>query len=200
LLREASRSSLARAYHRRDNGCRACETSACVPQLDRGRSQERTTGTLVVESAFEPRTEEWHECRRESNDARRRRRARPATAHRRVMRHRTQTTRVIRGASVRSAELTQSAERQVAQQRQPEQPAWGVAEIGAHLGPSESEVRDTLDRLVALNLVSALGPSGGIRAVQHRLGLIAPLAKTEANRQSASARPRRPGQRYCPGQ
>jgi DNA-binding CsgD family transcriptional regulator/sugar-specific transcriptional regulator TrmB len=62
-----------------------------------------------------------------------------------------------------------------------EQSAWGVAEIGAHLGLSESEVRDALDRLAALNLVSAPGPSGGLRAVQPRLGLIALLARTEAN-------------------
>jgi DNA-binding CsgD family transcriptional regulator/sugar-specific transcriptional regulator TrmB len=62
-----------------------------------------------------------------------------------------------------------------------EQPAWGVAEIGAYLGLSESAVRDALDRLAALNLVSALGPNGSIRAVQPRLGLIALLARTEAN-------------------
>ena len=62
-----------------------------------------------------------------------------------------------------------------------EQPAWGVAEIGTHLGLSESQVRDVLDRLVALNLVSAAGPSGGVKAVQPRLGLIALLTRTEAN-------------------
>jgi DNA-binding CsgD family transcriptional regulator/sugar-specific transcriptional regulator TrmB len=62
-----------------------------------------------------------------------------------------------------------------------EQSAWGVVEIGAHLGLSESEVRDALDRLAALNLVSAPGPGQGVRAVQPRLGLIALLARTEAN-------------------
>jgi DNA-binding CsgD family transcriptional regulator len=62
-----------------------------------------------------------------------------------------------------------------------EQPAWGVVEIGAHLGLSEPAVRDALDRLAALNLVSAHGPSEAVRAVQPRLGLIALLAKTEAN-------------------
>jgi DNA-binding CsgD family transcriptional regulator/sugar-specific transcriptional regulator TrmB len=58
---------------------------------------------------------------------------------------------------------------------------WGVTEIGAHLGLSESDIRDALDRLAALNLVSAAGPGGGVRAVQPRLGLIALLARTEAN-------------------
>ena len=58
---------------------------------------------------------------------------------------------------------------------------WGVAEIGSHLGLSESDVRDALDRLAALNLVSTVGPGGGVRAVQPRLGLIALLARTEAN-------------------
>jgi DNA-binding CsgD family transcriptional regulator/sugar-specific transcriptional regulator TrmB len=58
---------------------------------------------------------------------------------------------------------------------------WGVAEIGTHLGLSESDVRDALDRLAALNLVSASDPGGGVRAVQPRLGLIALLARTEAN-------------------
>lgn len=58
---------------------------------------------------------------------------------------------------------------------------WGVAHIGTHLGLTESDVRDALDRLTALNLVSASGPGGGVRAVQPRLGLIALLSRTEAN-------------------
>jgi DNA-binding CsgD family transcriptional regulator/sugar-specific transcriptional regulator TrmB len=62
-----------------------------------------------------------------------------------------------------------------------EQPAWGVAEICAHLGLTESAVRDALDRLTALRLVTATGPGGTIRPVQPRLGLIALLARTEAN-------------------
>lgn len=62
-----------------------------------------------------------------------------------------------------------------------EQSAWGVAEICAHLGLTESEVRDALDRLTELRLVTASGPEGAVRPVQPRLGLIALLARTEAN-------------------
>lgn len=62
-----------------------------------------------------------------------------------------------------------------------EQPSWGVAEIGAHLGLTESDVRDGLDRLTALDLVTATGPGGTVRAVQPQLGLIALLVRTEAN-------------------
>lgn len=62
-----------------------------------------------------------------------------------------------------------------------EQPSWGVAEICAYLGLTESDVRDALDRLTSLRLVTATGPGGTVRPVQPRLGLIALLARTEAN-------------------
>jgi DNA-binding CsgD family transcriptional regulator/sugar-specific transcriptional regulator TrmB len=62
-----------------------------------------------------------------------------------------------------------------------EQPAWGITEICAHLGLSESNVREALDRLTALSLVTVTGPGGTVRPVQPRLGLIALLARTEAN-------------------
>jgi hypothetical protein len=44
LLCEASCSSLARAYHRRDNDCRACETSACVPNWTVGARKSISPG------------------------------------------------------------------------------------------------------------------------------------------------------------
>src|SRR5713101_5197998 len=62
-----------------------------------------------------------------------------------------------------------------------EQSAWGVTEICAHLGLTESGVRDALDRLTELRLVTASGPGGTVRPVQPRFGLIALLARTEAN-------------------
>jgi DNA-binding CsgD family transcriptional regulator len=62
-----------------------------------------------------------------------------------------------------------------------DQPAWGVTEICAHLGLTESDVRDSLDQLTELRLVSTSGPGGTVRPVQPRLGLIALLARTEAN-------------------
>jgi DNA-binding CsgD family transcriptional regulator/sugar-specific transcriptional regulator TrmB len=62
-----------------------------------------------------------------------------------------------------------------------EQSSWGIDEIASHLGLSESQVRDALDKLATLNLVSSAAPSGNVRAVQPRLGLIALLARTEAN-------------------
>jgi DNA-binding CsgD family transcriptional regulator/sugar-specific transcriptional regulator TrmB len=62
-----------------------------------------------------------------------------------------------------------------------EQSAWGVTEICGQLGLTESDVRDALDRLTDLGLVVASGPGGTVRPVQPRLGLIALLARTEAN-------------------
>src|SRR5262245_42708229 len=62
-----------------------------------------------------------------------------------------------------------------------EQPSWGVPDLVRHLGVSESEVREALDRLAILHLVNTAPDLGGaLRPVSPDRGLRALLTQTEA--------------------
>ncbi|MDJ0384543.1 hypothetical protein [Streptomyces sp. G-G2] len=62
------------------------------------------------------------------------------------------------------------------------EPSWGLAELGARLALPEARVRDALDRLVDLNLLtSSRESSGGLRAVSPEVGLELILRRQEAD-------------------
>lgn len=60
-------------------------------------------------------------------------------------------------------------------------PGWGVDELGRHLVLSEQEVRDALDRLFELTLLSpSREEPGALRPVSPDVGLTALLARRRA--------------------
>ncbi|MFF0151907.1 LuxR C-terminal-related transcriptional regulator [Micromonospora sp. NPDC005203] len=62
------------------------------------------------------------------------------------------------------------------------QPEWGVTELGAHLGVTETQVRAALDRLFEMSLVrNSMDRPGALHVVSPDVGLSAALAQQQAD-------------------